>query len=334
MQMNPKEQINDLSQIFSEGLEDIIIVSEQRRNIGLINSFCSRKKQRRSREELDVYNRLRKFIEENVLNYQYRLTLLNKITFLFQYGKIDCLKVDTNTIEIIGSVIGNLKESSVYTLGININDEKIVVNSIDGIEDESISNIIEVIYKTTPQDDMSEYIKDISIHTKNYVDIDSPYEDRSITEKFLALKKENDKVITVLKRRNTDEITTLLCSNYQNFKGNKVIKEEKKSVTEWNGTGINKGYVIGSYKGSYFSIDQASENKEEEYYYASRNNCPSLCDINADFLKIQLSPVEFDVATREDNLVKIIPVFYKINEAEKEYTFGTLKKIETTKPFV
>lgn len=337
MQMNPKEQINNLSKIFSDGLEDIISASKQGRNIGLINSFYHRKKQTRSREELDAYNNIRKFIEENVLNYQYRLILINKITFLFKYGKIDCLKDDGNVIEIIGSVIGDLKESSVYTLGFNIDGEKIVVNSMDGTEDESISNIIEITYKTAPQDDISEYIKDVNIRTKNYVDVDSPYEDRNITEKFLALKKEDDKVITVLKRRNIENTTTLLCSNYQDFKDNRVIKEEKKSVTEWNGTGINKGYIIGSYKGSYFSIEQASEKKKEEYFYAARNNSPTFCDIIADFLKIQLSPVEFDVATRGDNLVKIIPIFYKINEAENEYTFGnsgTLKRIALTKKFL
>lgn len=334
MQMNAKEQLSNYNEIFSEGLQDIIANSELGRNIGLINSFYPRKRQQQSETVKAVYNRVRKFVEENVLNYQYRLMLLNKITFLFRYGTINCLKDDDNTIEVIGSVIGAIKESSVYTLGININDEKIVVSSMDGTEDENISNIIEVIYKTIPQDNMSSYIKDVSIRIKNYVDIDSPFEDRNIIKKFLALKKEDDNVITALKRRNTKETTTLLCSGYQGFKANRVIKEKKKSVTEWNGTGINKGYVIGSYKESDFSIEQGADNKEEEYFYAARNNSPTLCDITSDCIKVQLTGKEFDVAIQGVNLEETIPISSKINAAENEYTFGYLKKIESTKKFL
>lgn len=333
MQMNLKEQINDLSRIFSDGIEDIIAVSEQGRNIGLINSFYPKKIQTRSREELDVYNRVKKFIEKNVLNYQYRVTLLNKITFLFRYGKISCLKDNSNIIEIIGSVIGDLKENLIYTLGIIINDEKIVVTSMDGTEDESISNIVEIIYKTIPQDDMSEYIKDINIRTKNYVDIDLQYEDRNITEKFLALKKEDRNVITILKRRSTKETTTSLCNRYQGFKSNRVIKEQKESVTEWNGIGVNKGYVIGSYKGSCFSIEQDNKNKEEEYFYATRNNSPTLCDITSDSIKVPLTWKEFNAAIQGITLEEAIPISSKIDEAENEYTFGYLKEIESTKKF-
>lgn len=331
MQMNPREQINYFSEIYSKGLEDIIAVSEQRRNIGLINSFCPKKIQTRSREELDVYNRVRKFIEKNVLNYQYRITLLSKITFLFRYGEISCLKENDNTIEIIGSVIGDLKESLIYTLGIIINDEKIVVTSMDGTEDESISNIVEIIYKTIPQDDMSEYIKDISICTKNYVDVDSPYEDKKIIKKFFALKKEKDNVITAFKRRNTKETITLLCSNYQGFKDNRVIKEYKESTTLWNGIGVNKGYVIGAYNNS--TIEYGKVINGEEYYYATRNNSPTLLDITADFVKVPLTWKEFNAAIQGITLEEAIPISSKIDEAENEYTFGYLKEIESTKKF-
>ena len=153
---------------------------------------------------------------------------------MFKYGEVSSLKDYDNTIEIIGSVIGDIKDSSVYTLGININDEKIVVNSMDGTEDKSIINIIEVTYKTISQDNMSSYIKDISIRTNDYIDIDTPYETKNITKKFLALKEEDGNIITVLKRENTKETTTLLCGNYQGFNGDRVIKEHNNSVTLWN----------------------------------------------------------------------------------------------------
>lgn len=331
MQENEKKQIDVFLNICDDELQNIVAISEYGKDIGLINSFYPRKKQQQSEKVIDVYNRLRKFIEENVLNYQYRLTLLNKITFLFQYGKIDCLKDDENVIEIIGSVIRDLKESSIYTLGIIINDEKIVVNSMDGTEDESITNIVEIIYKTIPQDDMSEYIKDISIRTKNFIDADSPYEDKKIIKKFLALKKEEDNVITVLKRRNTKETTTLLCRNYQGFKDNRVIKEYKESTTLWNGIGVNKGYVIGSYNNS--TIEYGKTITGEEYYYATRNNSPTLCDITADFVKVPLTWKEFNAAIQGITLEEATPISSKIDAAENEYTFGYLEKLKSTKHF-
>lgn len=332
MQEKEKKQIDVSLNVCDDELQNIVAISDLGRNIGLINSFYSRKKQQQSEKVIDVYNRVRKFIEENVLNYQYRLTLLNKITFLFQYGKIDCLKDDDNCIEIKGSVIGDLKESSVYTLGININDEKIVVNSMDRTEDKNISDTIEITYKTILQIDVSEDIEDVSIRTKNFIDVDSPYEYQKIIKKYLSLKKEEDNVITVLKRRNTKETTTLLCSNYQGFKDNRVIKEHKEYTTLWNGIGVNKGYVIGSYSNS--TIEYGKAITGEEYYYATRNNSPTLCDITADFVKVPLTWKEFNAAIQGITLEETTPISSKIDAAENEYTFGYLKKIESTKKFL
>lgn len=251
---------------------------------------------------------------------------------MFKYGEVSSLKDYDNTIEIIGSVIGDIKDSSVYTLGININDEKIVVNSMDGTEDKSIINIIEVTYKTISQDNMSSYIKDISIRTNDYIDIDTPYETKNITKKFLALKEEDGNIITVLKRENTKETTTLLCGNYQGFNGDRVIKEHNNSVTLWNGIGVNIGYVIGSYVNS--KMEYGKKINGEEYYYASRNNSPTLCDITADVVKVPLNFEDFNVALEGKTLETSIPISSKIIEAENEYTFGTLQKIAQTKPFV
>ena len=334
-QLNRKEKTNsfyDFNEVYSKGLEDIVLTCELRKNIGLTSSFNYIHEQKQSEEFITIYEHIIKFVKENVLNYQYQEIILNKLTFLFKYGEISSLKDHDNTIEIIGSVIGDIKESSIYTLGININDEKIVFSSMDGIEDESVFTIIEGIYKTSPQDNMSSYIKDISIRTKDYVDIDTPYETKNITKKFLALKEEDGNIITALKRKNTKETTTLLCGNYQGFKENRVVKEYKNSVTLWNGIGVNTGYVIGSYVDS--TMEYGKKISGEEYYYVSRNNHPTLCDITPDFVKVPLNFLEFNAAIEGIALEKTTPISSLIREAEEEYTFGTLKKIESTKRFL
>lgn len=334
MQMNVKEQINNFSEIYSEGLQDIIAASDLGRNIGLINSFDSRQKKQQNEEINTIYNRIKKFIEENVLNYQYREILFNKITFLFQYGEISSLKTDGDIIEVIGSVTSYDENSSIYTLGININQEKILINSIDEKEDKSITNNIEITYKV-PQDNMAEYIQDTTIHSKKYCNIDSWYLDEVVVDKYYALKKEDGNVITAFKRRNAKETTTLLCSNHPSFQGDRVIKEQKKSTTLWNGIGENIGYVIGSYNDS--TIEYGKKTNVEEYFYATRNNCPTLCDITSDVIKVPLTYKEFFAAIEGVTLEETIPISSKIIVAENEYTFGnsgTLKKIASTKPLV
>lgn len=333
-QINKKEQLNssyDFSEIYSKGLEDIIATCELRRNIGLISSFKSEQLKNRNQEELNIYMYLVKFIKKNVYDYHYQEIILNKIAFLFQYGKITKLEVEGDMINIIGAVNDQKEDSSSYALEINIDEEKIKISSNCVLGSELLTNNIKVTYKTIPQDDMKEYVEFDSSHIKKYYDIDSWYFDEVKTKNLLSLKEENGNIITALKRRNTKETTTLLCGSYQGFNGDRVIKEHKKSVTEWNGIGKHIGYVIGSYSDSIMEYGQKIAG--EEYYYASRNNSPTLCDIIPDSIKVPLNFLEFNAALAGVTLEKSTPISTKIMEAENEYTFGTLKKIEKTKPF-
>ena len=58
-----------------------------------------------------------------------------------------------------------------------------------------------------------------------------------------------------------------------------------------------------------------------------------MCDIIPDSIKVPLNFLEFNAALAGVTLEKSTPISTKIMEAENEYTFGTLKKIEKTKPF-
>lgn len=206
-------------------------------------------------------------------------------------------------------------------------DEKIKIASNCEIENECLFNYIEVTYKTIPEDNMKEYISVTTSHKKKYLDIDSWYLNENIVNKLLCLKEIDGKIITALKRKNSKEMTTLLCGNYQGFKENRVIKEHKNSVTLWNGIGVNIGYVIGSYNN--FTIEYGKKINGEEYYYASKNNHPTLCDITPDFVKVPLNFLEFNAAIEGITLEKSVPISSKIREEEEEHKFGVLKKIES-----
>lgn len=333
-QLSGKEQINnfyDFNNIYSKGLEDIILNCELRRDIGLVHSFEVREIRKKAKEIVKLYNQIKKLIEKHVLNYKYKKVIIHKLDFLLKYCEIKEFEVIDNVILLSGFVTSD-RDDAIYYLNISIDDEKIKITSVCELEYESLINSIEVTYKTIPQDDMKEYISVTTSHKNKYLDIDSWYIDENIVNKLLCLKETDGKIITALKRKNTKETTTLLCGNYQGFNGDRVIKEHNNSVTLWNGIGVNIGYVIGSYVNS--KMEYGKKINGEEYYYASRNNSPTLCDITADVVKVPLNFEDFNVALEGKTLEKSIPISSKIIEAENEYTFGTLQKIAQTKPFV